>query len=387
MRVSDRIRYVGVNDLKKQLFENQWPLPFGITYNSYLIVDEKIALIDTAAAGFKEDFFKNIKAEIGDRAIDYLIVNHMEPDHSALMADIRRQYPDIKIVTNAKAVPMIAGYQDITDDIMVIKDFDKLNLGTCSLAFYMIPMVHWPETMATWMEEEKTLFSGDAFGCFKSVDNPTGSKCSDYEDEMIRYYSNIVGKYGTPVQNALKKLSCLSIERICSTHGPIWTEEAPKVVDLYDRMSRYDTKSGVCLVYASMYGNTEKAAMAVRDELQRVGVECMVHNLNEENVSFAYRDVFKYDTIVVGSPTYNGCIFPSVENFMKGVCMRQISKHKFAAFGSYTWAGASVKLLNKMAEEAGIKLVSEGISFNHGYSDNKFDVKLFVNDILQNNDR
>lgn len=382
MRISDRIRYVGVNDLNKQFFENQWPLPSGVSYNSYLVVDEKIALIDTAAAGFKEDFLKNIEVEIGDRPIDYLVVNHMEPDHSALMSDIRNQYPDIQIVTNAKAVPMIAGYQDITDNIMVVKDMDKLNLGSSSLNFFMIPMVHWPETMVTWHEEEKTLFSGDAFGCFKAVDNPLSSEFCDFEDEMIRYYSNIVGKYGTPVQNALKKLKSLDIQRICSTHGPVWQEELSKVVDLYDRMSRYKTKPGVCLVYASMYGNTEKAAMAVKDELDKRGIECAVHNLNEENVSFAYRDVFKYDTIIVGSPTYNGNIFPSIETFMNGIKLRLVRDRKFEAFGSYTWAAASVKLLNAFAKESGLNVVSDGISFAQGYTETKFDVKSLIDSIL-----
>lgn len=199
---------------------------------------------------------------------------------------------------------------------------------------------------------------------------------------MIRYYSNIVGKYGVPVQNALKKLSNLNIKRICSTHGPVWENEAKKVVALYDRMSRYETEHGACIVYASMYGNTEKAAFAVRDELTRNGVKCVLHNLNEENVSFAYRDVFKYDTIIAGSPTYNGCIFPAVETFMHGIRLRQIKNHKFAAFGSYTWSPASVRLMNNIAAETGLELVSDGISFAQGYSDNKFNVKSFLKDII-----
>ena len=382
MKISDRIMYVGVNDLNKQMFENQWPLPYGVSYNSYLIVDEKVALIDTSAAGFWEEFFNKIQGEIGERPIDYLVVNHMEPDHSALMTDIIKQYPDIKIVANAKAVPMIAGYNGICDNIIVVRDSDTLSLGSCNLTFHMIPMVHWPETMATWLEEEETLFSGDAFGSFKAVKDPTASLFDDFEDEMIRYYSNIVGKYGVPVQNALKKLSTLNIKRICSTHGPVWEDEAKKVVALYDRMSRYETEHGACIVYASMYGNTEKAAFAVRDELTRNGVKCVLHNLNEEDVSFAYRDVFKYDTIIAGSPTYNGCIFPSVETFMHGIRLRQIKNHKFAAFGSYTWSPASVRLMNNIAAETGLELVSDGISFAQGYSDNKFNVKSFLKDII-----
>lgn len=383
VKISERIRYIGVNDFKKKMFENHWPLPEGVTYNSYLVVDEKVALIDTAAAEFKDEFFANIKSEIGERPIDYLVVNHMEPDHSALMTDIKTQYPNIQIIANARAVPMIAGYHNITENILVVKEDDKVDLGTCSMIFKMIPMVHWPETMVTWVEEEKTIFSGDAFGCFKAVEDPLNSLYSDYEDEMIRYYSNIVGKYGQQVQNALKKLSGLQIERICSTHGPVWTKEAGKVVELYDKMSRYEAEPGVCLVYASMYGNTEKAALAVRDEILRRGVKCSVCNLNEENVSFAYRDVFKYDTVVVGAPTYNGNIFPVVETFMQGISQRLIKDHRFAAFGSYTWAPASVKLMNAIASESGFILMSEGVSFNQGFSPEKFDVESFVSEILK----
>lgn len=383
VKISEKIRYIGVNDFKKKMFENHWPLPEGVTYNSYLVVDEKIALIDTAAAEFKAEFFANIRAEIGERPIDYLVVNHMEPDHSALMSDIRNKYPNIQIVANSRAVPMIAGYHGITDNMLVVKEDDELSLGACSLIFKMIPMVHWPETMVTWLEEEKTLFSGDAFGCFKAVENPLNSSFADYEEEMIRYYSNIVGKYGQQVQNALKKLAGLEIKRICSTHGPIWTNEAGKVVEIYDKMSRYQTEPGVCLVYGSMYGNTEKAALAIRDELLRRGVKCAVHNLNEENVSFAYRDVFKYDTVVVGAPTYNGNIFPVVEIFMQGISQRQIKNHRFAAFGSYTWAPASVKLMNAIASDSGFALVSEGVSFSQGFSDEKFGVENFVSEITR----
>ena len=213
MRLSERIRYVGVNDHQTELFERQWPLPYGVSYNSYLVVDEKVALIDTAAAQFADEFFSNIKSEIGDRPIDYLVVNHMEPDHSALQAAVRKEYPACEIVTNAKAAPMIEGYQGITDNIKIIKEGESLSLGEVSLQFFMVPMVHWPETMVTWCPEENTLFSGDAFGSFKAVpvgviDSKSGT-FADYQDEMTRYYASIVGKYGSPVQAALKKLNGL----------------------------------------------------------------------------------------------------------------------------------------------------------------------------------
>lgn len=385
MKLSEHVRYVGVNDFRPFLFENQWALPHGVSYNSYLVVDEKIALVDTAAAAFGEQFLANIREEIGDRQVDYLIVNHMEPDHSALMSLVRKEYPGIQIVTNAKAVPMIEGYQGITDNVKVIKEGEILSLGSVSLTFAMIPMVHWPETMVTYLAEEQTLFSGDAFGCFGAVEGGICDRFEEYRDEMVRYYASIVGKYGQPVQAALKKLSGLALSRICSTHGPVWESQIPQVVALYDRMSRYETDKGVCIVVGSMYGNTEKAAEAIHAELVKRGVKCVIHNAVTENPSFIYKDVFEYNTLICGSPTYNNDIFPAVREVLYGVCAGQVKNHGFAAFGSFTWAGASVRLMNEMASASGLKLLSEGMSFRQGfgekYSDN---VKAFVDEVINN---
>lgn len=385
MKLSEHVRYVGVNDFRPFLFENQWALPHGVSYNSYLVVDEKIALVDTAAAAFGEQFLANIREEIGDRQVDYLIVNHMEPDHSALMSLVRKEYPGIQIVTNAKAVPMIEGYNGITDNVKVIKEGEILSLGSVSLTFAMIPMVHWPETMVTYLAEEQTLFSGDAFGCFGAVEGGICDRFEEYRDEMVRYYASIVGKYGQPVQAALKKLSGLALSRICSTHGHVWESKIPQVVALYDRMSRYETDKGVCIVVGSMYGNTEKAAEAIHAELVKRGVKCVIHNAVTENPSFIYKDVFEYNTLICGSPTYNNDIFPAVREVLYGVCARQVKNHGFAAFGSFTWAGASVRLMNEMASASGLKLLSEGMSFRQGfdekYSDN---VKAFVDEVINN---
>ncbi len=377
MKLTDRIRYVGVNDLSTVLFERQWPLPYGVSYNSYLVVDEKIALIDTAAAAFKEGFLANIKQEIGDRKIDYLIVNHMEPDHSALQAAIRQEYPDCTIVTNQKAVPMIEGFNGLTENVMTIKEGESLSLGASTLQFFMVPMVHWPETMVTWCPEEKTLFSGDAFGTFKAVGNYVTDSGLDtfgeYKDEMTRYYASIVGKYASPVQSALKKLGGLEIGRICSTHGPVWEKRIADVIQYYDKLSRYEASHGVCLAYGSMYGNTEKAALALAEAISRRGIPCAVHDLTEENYSFALRDVFKFDTIILGSPTYNNGIFPPVRQLMEGICDRQVKNRRFFAFGSCSWVPASVKLLNEMASTAGFEILSEGVTFKQGYDPSKFD--------------
>lgn len=382
-KISDRIYYIGVNDFDKVLFEGLWPLPYGVSYNSYLVVDEKVALIDTVEAGFEEEFLANVHEAIGERAIDYLVVNHMEPDHSSLIAYMLEKYPSLQIVANAKTVPMLQGYYGTPQErIQVMKEGDSLCLGSCSLSFHMIPMVHWPETMVTWLAEEGTLFAGDAFGTFKAVDEEVidnEDTFEEYRDEMIRYYSNIVGKYGTPVQAALKKLSGLEIKRICSTHGPVWETSIPQVVALYDKMSRYEVERGVCIVYGSMYGNTAAAADALAMELEARGIPYAIHDLacnnaGELGVSGALRDVFKYDTIVVGSPTYNNGIFPPVETFMKALQARLIKGRRFFAFGSYTWSGASVSLLNAMAESMGYDILGAGLSFPQAYTREKCDM-------------
>lgn len=381
-KISDRIYSVGVNDDEKVLFEGLWPLPYGVSYNSYLVVDEKVALIDTVEAGFEDEFLENIHDAIGDRQIDYLVVNHMEPDHSSLVGYMLDRYPQLQIIANAKTLPMLKGYYGTPEErVTLVADGGSVSLGSCALSFHMIPMVHWPETMVTWLAEEKTVFSGDAFGTFGVV----GEDIKDneetfelYRDEMIRYYSNIVGKYGTPVQTALKKLSGLELKRICSTHGPVWERNMASVVDLYDKLSRYEVERGVCIVYGSMYGNTAAAADALAMELESRGIPCAVHDLAGNNagelgVSGALRDAFRYDTLIVGSPTYNNGIFPPVETFMRALKARLVKGRRFYAFGSYTWAGASVRLLNEMATEMGFELLGSGTSFAQAYTKEKFD--------------
>ena len=387
-RLTKRIYSVGVNDTDKVLFEGLWPLPYGVSYNSYLVVDQKVALIDTVEAGFEDEFLVNIAEAIGNRQIDYLIVNHMEPDHSSLAGYMLERYPDLMIVANAKTVPMLKGYYNVPQErVHVIAEGDELSLGGCSLKFYMIPMVHWPETMVTWHECENTLFSGDAFGTFGAVPDSILDEegtFNEYKDEMMRYYSNIVGKYGTPVQSALKKLSGLEVLRICSTHGPVWENEVAEVVALYDKMSKYEVERGVCIVYGSMYGNTAAAAEALAEEIAKLGIPYAIHDLAGNNsgelgISGALRDVFKYDTIVAGSPTYNNGIFPPVETFMRSLQSRLIKNRRFYAFGSYTWAGSSVNLLNSMAEAMGFTVLGQGASFAQAYSKEKCDMSTVAN--------
>ena len=382
-KISDRIYSVGVNDDDKVLFEGLWPIPYGVSYNSYLVVDEKVALIDTVECGFEDEFLANINEAIGGRNIDYLVVNHMEPDHSSLVAYMLETYPGLQIIANAKTVPMLKGYYGTPEErITVVGEGSSLSLGGCTLNFSLIPMVHWPETMVTWLAEENTLFSGDAFGTFGAVAEEIVDEdgtFEQYKDEMTRYYACIVGKYGTPVQTALKKLSGLEIKRICSTHGPVWELNIPQVVALYDRMSRYEVERGVCIVYGSMYGNTAAAADALALELEARGIPYAIHDLAGNNagelgLSGALRDVFKYDTIIVGSPTYNNGIFPPVETFMKALQARLIKGRRFYAFGSYTWSGASVSLLNSLATAMGFELLGDGLSFAQAYTKEKVDM-------------
>ena len=384
MKISDRIYSVGVNDDEKVLFEGLWPLPYGVSYNSYIVSDEKIALIDTVEAGFEDEYLANVKEVINGRKLDYLVVNHMEPDHASLITYMLAEYPDMKVVANAKTLPMLKGYHNVDEDrVLVVSEGQEISLGQTTLRFHMTPMVHWPETMVTYLVEEATLFSADAFGTFGTVgDNIVDDENTfeEYKDEMIRYYSNIVGKYGAPVQTALKKLAGVRIDRICSTHGPVWEKNIADVIALYDKMSRYEVERGVCIVYGSMYGNTASAADALALELENMGVPYAIHDLAGNNessleLSGALRDVFEYDTVVVGSPTYNGGIFPPVEGFMRALSARMIKNRRFFAFGSYTWAAASVKLLNNMAQDMSFELLDEGFAFPQAYSKSKCDMK------------
>lgn len=383
-KISERIFYVGVNDDDKVMFEGLWPLPLGVSYNSYLVVGEKVALIDTVESGFEDEFIGNINEAIGDRPIDYLVVNHMEPDHSSLISYMLERYPSLVILANAKTLPMLKGYHNVSEErVQIVAEAENVSLGGCSLRFYMAPMVHWPETMVTWLEEEGTLFSGDAFGTFGAVDGQIVDEDDTFDifrDEMMRYYACIVGKYGNPVQTALKKLSGLDIRRICSTHGPVWEHNVPAVGALYDKMSRYEVERGVCIAYASMYGNTAAAADALAMELDALGVPYAIHDLAGNNagelgLSGALRDVFKYDTIVVGAPTYNNGIFPPAETFMKALQARLIKGRRFYAFGSYTWAGASVRQLNELAASLNFEVLGDGLSFPQAYRKDKVDMK------------
>ena len=333
--------YVGVNDRNKNLFEGLWPLPNGVSYNSYLIVDEKVCLVDTVEVDFFIPYIRNIQEVIGDRPIDYLVINHMEPDHSGAIELIRKYYPNITLVGNKKTFGMVQGFYGIGTNLLEVKNGDRLALGSRELQFVLTPMVHWPETMVTLDPTTCTLFSGDAFGCFGALNGgviDAQINCDTFWLEMVRYYSNIVGKYGTPVQNALKKLQGLQIDYICSTHGPVWHEHVAKVIDLYDPMSRYETEEGLVICYGTMYGNTERAAEMIARAASEAGVKNIVmYNVSKTHHSYIIRDVFRYKALIVGAPTYNAGLYHEMEVLLSELAGKDIKNHLLGWFGSYAW--------------------------------------------------
>lgn len=374
--IADNIFYVGVNDRQKALFENLWPLPYGVSYNSYLILDEKAVLIDTVDVCYSDIFLKKIADALNGRSLDYLVVNHMEPDHSGSIRLLRQQYPEVQIVGNNKTHGMLEGFHGITDGLFEVKEGDKLNIGSRELTFYMAPMVHWPEVMFTYDPKDKILFSADAFGAYGTLDGgviDTDMNVERFWEEMIRYYSNIVGKYGNPVQKALQKLSGVEIGTICSTHGPVWREHLGKAVSIYDRLSRYEGEEGVAIVYGSMYGNTEQMAEAIAYALAENGIKNIVlHNVSKSHPSYILKDVFNYRGLIIGSPTYSGQLFPEIESILSKIEVREVKDRLFGYFGSFTWAGAAVKRLTAFGEKMKWEVVGSPVEQKQALKADKY---------------
>lgn len=355
IELKNKIYYVGVNDRNKSLFEGLWPLPSGVTYNSYLIDDDKVCLIDSVEVDFFSQFIESLHEVLGDRKIDYLVVNHMEPDHSGSIKLLRKYYPEIQVIGNKKSFDLLSGFYGMDDNHLEVKHGDTLDLGHHTLKFFMTPMVHWPETMMTLDVEDHVLFSGDAFGCFGALNG--GLLDSDINTdwawlEMTRYYSNIVGKYGTPVQNALKKLAAEQIDYICSTHGPVWHEQANQVVSMYDRMSKYETEPGLVICYGTMYGNTERMAETIARAASQAGVKnIMVYNVSKTHHSYILRDIFRYRGLIVGAPTYNNGLYHEMDVLLQEIANRDIKNHYIGWFGSYGWASKAVQKIGEWNEQ------------------------------------
>lgn len=372
-KLTDNIYYIGVNDRTTALFEGLWPLPAGVSYNSYLIDDEKTAVIDCVGPEFFEEHLANMRSVLGNRTVDYIVVNHMEPDHSGALALFRQFYPQARIVGNKKTISMLEGYYGIDGaDCIAVADGTTLELGHHTLSFHLVPMVHWPETMVTYDSTSGTLFSGDAFGCFGALNGTvldTGTDIEPYFPEMRRYYSNIVGKYATPVQNALKKLAATHIKMICPTHGPVWTEAAGRVIAEYDRMSRYEAAEGAVVVYASMYGNTRQMAEEVARGLSEAGIrKIVVHDAARTPLSFILSDIFTYKGLAIGATTYNGDINPAVKAVLEAVKLREVKHRAMAAFGSFTWAGKAAKTISDFADNMGYTQPAPAVEMKQGFN-------------------
>lgn len=373
MELKGNVHYVGVNDRNKTLFENLWPLPYGVSYNSYLIADDDaVVLVDTVDVAFFEVYLKKIRAVIGDRKIDYLIINHMEPDHSGSISLIKQYYPDIVLVGNKKTFDMVDGYYGVGGERKVVAEGDSLKVGRHDLHFYLIPMVHWPETMVTFDSTDGILFSGDAFGCFGALNGGCIDKNINteiYMGEMRRYYSNIVGKFGNPVQKALQKCSGLDIKMICPTHGPVWEEKIAEVVAMYDKLSRYEAEEGVVIAYGTMYGNTEQMAEAIAEELSAQGIKNIVmHNVSKTPHSFILADIFRYKALIVGCTTYNMHLYPEMEALLSKVAARDMKNRLIGYFGSFTWASAAVKKLVEYAAQLKFEVVGNPVEMKQSMS-------------------
>ena len=371
-QISDHVYYVGVNDRKTELFESLWPIPSGVSYNSYLVVgSEKTAIIDGVEVGHALQQIDAIRSVLGDRRPDYLVINHMEPDHSGAIRILRQAFPDITIVGNVQTLAMVKGFYGVADNFLTVKDGDVLSLGDdVTFKFALTPMVHWPETMMTYFAEEKTLFSGDAFGCFGALNGAVVDKAMDttpYFSEMIRYYSNIVGKYGQFVQRAMAKLKETAIETVCSTHGPVWHDELPKVIDIYDRLSRYEAlDNGVTIVYGSMYGNTERMIEAAADALVEAGVRNIsVHNAAKSDLSYILADLFTHAGVIFASPTYSDSIFPPVAAAIEAATLRGLKNREVAVIGEFTWAPMAAKKMGAAIEASEMNLISDPITAKH----------------------
>lgn len=356
--ITKSVGYVGVNDRTTEKFEGLWPLPYGVSYNSYIVEGGAAkAMIDTVETSHMEETLRKIAG-----SLDYLVVNHVEPDHSGGIKALLSTYPDLRIVTNKTAIGMIKGFYGVDDSrFMEVTDGMELDLGGATLRFVFTPMVHWPETMMTYFKEEKVIFSGDAFGCFGALNGgviDTEMDTDWYFDEMYRYYSNIVGKYGKFVQKAMEKTEGAEVEYICSTHGPVWHERRAEVVALYDRLSRYEGEKGVTIVYGSMYGNTARLVDVIARRLTERGVRTIrIHNASKSDLSHIISDAVRYKGLIVGSPTYSMRLFPPVEEFMAAMETREIKGKAFAVFGNFTWASAAIAKFKEFASRMQLDLI------------------------------
>ena len=369
MKTTNNIIYIGVNDRKTDLFESQFPIPNGISYNSYLINDEKIAVMDSVDIGFADQWISNIEKVIGNRSPDYLVIQHMEPDHSSSILHFLKRYPSATIVASDKAFRMMNGFfaSDFAEKRIVVGEGDCLDLGEHKLRFISAPMVHWPEVIMTYEVKSKTLFSADAFGRFGSLDYP-----DNWVDEARRYYFGIVGKYGAQVQSLLRKIKGLDIRAICSLHGPILDENIPYYLNLYNTWSAYrPEREGVTIAYTSVYGNTKGAVQMLKNLLQSRGVETVTFDLARCDIYEAVANAFKYDKLILATTTYNAHIFPAMKQFIDCLTERNFQNRRVAFIENGSWAPTATKIMKYMLKE----------SKNLSFADTEVTITSALNDI------
>lgn len=368
--VTNDIKYVGVNDRDIDLFEGQYIVENGMAYNSYVIIDKKIAVMDSVDANFKDEWLGNLADVLGDKTPDYLIVQHMEPDHSANIDVFAEKYPDAQIVASAQAFNMMKNFfgTDFSDRRIVVKEGDTLELGEHTLTFITAPMVHWPEVIMTYDSRDKVLFSADGFGKFGALDAD-----EDWACEARRYYFGIVGKYGTQVQNVLKKAAALDIQTICPLHGPILKENLDYYLDLYNTWSSYGTESeGVVIAYTSVYGHTKAAVELLAQKLTDAGCpKVAVTDLARDDMAEAVEDAFRYGTLVLATTTYNADIFPFMREFINHLTERNFSNRTIAFVENGSWAPTAAKVMRKMLEDCkNIKFAENTVTIKSALSDN-----------------
>ena len=363
MIITKDIKYIGVNDHKLDLFEGQYDVPNGMAYNSYAVIDEKIAIMDSVEIDFADEWIANVKTAIGERQPDYLVIQHMEPDHASGIMKFKEVFPNATVVSSAKAFGMMKAFfgTDFSDNRIVIGEGDRLSLGNHDLTFITAPMVHWPEVIVTYDSTDKVLFSADGFGKFGAIDVEDEWAC-----EARRYYIGIVGKYGAQVQALLKKAATLDIEIICPLHGPVLNENLEYYVNLYDTWSSYRPESsGVCIAYTSIYGNTKAAVEALAEALTEKGVKVAISDLARCDMHEAVEDAFRYDRLVLATTTYNADIFPFMKEFINHLTERNYQNRTVAFIENGSWAPMATKVMKAMLEksknlsytEAGVKIL------------------------------
>lgn len=370
-KITDTIYWVGGSERRLELFENLFPIPRGISYNSYLIMDEKVALMDTVDFSISRQFIENIYAVLQERTIDYLIVQHMEPDHCANIGELLLRFPNLQIVANAKTVAMIKQYYtfDIDNKVVLVKEGDTLNLGEHTLQFIMAPMVHWPEVMVTYETKEKILFSADGFGTFGAMNGNIFNDEIDFEKEWLddarRYYANIVGKYGPQVQALLKKAANLDIQMICPLHGPIWRNNLAYIMAKYQAWSTYEPEQkAIAIMYASIYGNTENAINVIANKLAQKGLKNIaIYDISKTDVSYLVSEAFRCSHLVLASPTYNGGMFPKMEALLNDMKALSVQKRTVGIMDNGTWAiTAGKQMKTKLEELKEISILEQVIS-------------------------